>query len=446
MAFFGKSVSVKNARECMIKGMGFSARNKEACFRPPPLDVFMKPKSSISESPFPMHPLAGALQPFDFHTPTRVMFGPGTLNRVGELSAEMGASRVLLVTDPGLEKVGHPQKARKSLEDAGLEVFVFDEVEENPTSHHVEVGVEFARPARIDLIVSVGGGSAMDCAKGINFLLTNGGHMADYKGFGRAKKPMLPSIGVPTTAGTGSEAQSYALIADERTHLKMACGDRKVAFQIAILDPEVTISQPERVTALTGIDALAHAVESYVTTKRNPVSQMFAREAWGMLQENLGRVLANPKDLAARGAMQMGAFLAGTAIENSMLGVCHSCANPLTAHYGITHGLAIGILLPHVIQFNAKAVPTLYQDLAEEAGLRNGHPELGAEIVAQRVIHFMKMAGLPTSLAECGVSRSIFPILAEEASQQWTARFNPRSVTEGDLHDIYEAAFHAPRS
>src|SRR3954447_11907449 len=184
------------------------------------------------------------LQPFDFHTPTRVMFGPGTLSRLGELACELGATRALLVTDPGLEAAGHPQRAQQSLRDAGLEVHVFDDVEETPASRHVKIGVDFARPLGIDLIVSVGGGSAMDCAKGINFILTNGGTMADYKGFGRAKKPMLPSIGIPTTAGTGSEAQSYALIADERSHMKMACGDRKAAFSVAILDPELTATQP----------------------------------------------------------------------------------------------------------------------------------------------------------------------------------------------------------
>src|SRR5437588_2121207 len=209
----------------------------------------------------------------------------------------------------------------------------------------------------------------MDCAKGINFLLTNGGAMADYRGFGKAARPMLPSIGIPTTAGTGSEAQSFALIADEKTHMKMACGDRKAAFRIAILDPEVTVSQPLKVTAVTGIDALSHALESYVTTRRNPLAQMFAREAWKLLEANLEVVLARPDDVEARGAMQVGAFLAGTAIENSMLGATHACANPLTAHYGITHGVAIGILLPHVVRFNAETVGPLYAELIEDAGL-----------------------------------------------------------------------------
>ena len=380
------------------------------------------------------------LQPFDFHTPTQVVFGPGTLRRLGDIARELGASRVLLVTDPGLEAAGHPQRAHASLRGAGLEVFVFDDVEENPTSKHVDVGVKFVKPHGINLIVSVGGGSAMDCAKGINFVLTNGGTMADYKGFGKAKKPMLQSIGVPTTSGTGSEAQSYALIADEKTHLKMACGDRKAAFTVAILDPEVTVTQPTKVTALTGIDALSHAVESYVTTKRNPVSQMFAREAWKLLEVNLEKVLHDPKDLEARGAMQMGAFLAGTAIENSMLGVCHACANPLTAHYGVTHGLAIGILLPHVIRFNSQAVANLYSDLVEEAGWQNGHIDSAAEILAERLTHLMQLAGLPTTLRAVGVSEGILPLLSEEASQQWTARFNPRPVGEAEILDLYESA------
>lgn len=380
------------------------------------------------------------LAPFDFHTPTRVVFGPGSLKNLGELARELGESRVLVVTDPGLEEAGHAQKASASLEAAGLKVFLFDEVEQNPTSRHVDSGVRFAKPHGIDLIVSVGGGSAMDCAKGINFVLTNGGTMADYRGFGKATKPMLPSIGVPTTAGTGSEAQSYALIADEHTHMKMACGDRKAAFQVAILDPELTVSQPARVTALTGIDALSHALESYVTTARSPLSQMFAREGWKLLEVNLERVLQDPNNLEARGAMQMGAFLAGTAIENSMLGVCHACANPLTAHYGITHGLAIGIMLPHVVRFNASAVSTLYGDLAEEVGLRNGQAEAAAETLAARITGLMRLAGLPVTLSAVGVSPGIVTLLAEEAAQQWTAQFNPRPVEEADILGLFRAA------
>jgi alcohol dehydrogenase len=362
------------------------------------------------------------------------------MSRLGELTREFGGARVLVVTDPGLEEAGHPQRALAVLRDAGLDVFLFDAVEQNPTTDHVENGLAVARQHRIDFLVAVGGGSSMDCAKGINFLLTNGGSMADYKGFGKATKPMLPSISVPTTAGTGSESQSYALIADGQTHMKMACGDRKVAFRAAILDPEVTVSQPPGVTAITGIDALAHAVESYVCTLRGPVSQMFAHAAWGLLEPNLEVVLREPGNLEARGAMQLGANFAGAAIENAMLGACHACANPLTAHYGLTHGIAIGVLLPHVIRFNAPAVGPLYNDFAHEAGLINGDMGAAAEALAQRITQLMRLAGLPTTLSACGVSAGILSLLAEEASQQWTARFNPRPVNEIDLMHLYEAA------
>jgi alcohol dehydrogenase len=384
--------------------------------------------------------LSGALPSFDYHPLSRVVFEVGGLNRLGELTRELGGRRVLLVTDPGLWAAGHPQRAIRSLRDGGLEVFLFDGVEENPTTRHVHAGVEFARRHHVEVIVAVGGGSSMDCAKGINFLLTNGGQMSDYRGFGKATRPMLPSVGVPTTAGTGSEAQSFALIADDKTHLKMACGDRKAAFRVSILDPEVTVSQPARVAVITGIDALSHAVETYVCARRNPLSQPLGREAWRLIEGNLERVLHKPDDLEARSAMQLGAHYAGMAIENSMLGACHACANPLTAHYGLTHGIAIGVLLPHVIRLNTSVASPLYADLAHDVGLANGHLAAAGEALARRVTELVRAGGLPTTLSECGVSPGIFPVLAEEASQQWTARFNPLPVTEVELLRLYEAA------
>jgi alcohol dehydrogenase len=377
---------------------------------------------------------------FDFNPLTRVVFGPGTLARLGELVRELAGRRVLLVTDPGLQVAGHPQRALALLEAEGLSVFVFDEVEENPTTRHVNLALAFAQKHRVDFIVAVGGGSSMDCAKGVNFLLSNGGKMADYKGFGLARKPMLPSIGVPTTAGTGSEAQSFALIADEKTHLKMACGDRKAAFRVAILDPELTVSQPAAVAAVTGIDAMTHAIESYVSSRRNPLSQAFSREAWRLLDGSFERVQREPANVEARGLMQLGANLAGLAIENAMLGAAHACANPLTAHYGLTHGVAVGILLPHVIRFNVPVVGPLYANLAREDGLLNGDANAAAEVLARRIRQLMETAKLPTRLADCGVSPGIFSVLADEAGQQWTGKFNPRPLAEADILAIYEAA------
>jgi len=379
------------------------------------------------------------LPAFDFVPLGQLVFGRGSLARLGAIVRELGGQRVLLVTDPGLEAAGHLERARQFLEEAGLAVAVFDGVEENPETRHVRAGVAAAVQHQADFLVALGGGSAMDCAKGINFLLTNGGTMSDYRGFGKATRPMLPSVGIPTTAGTGSEAQSYALIADDSTHLKMACGDRKAAFRVSILDPELTITAPPLVTAVTGLDALTHAVESYVSTRRNPVSQAYSLAAWRLLEPNFPKVLADPTDVTARANMQLGAYLAGMAIEASMLGAAHACANPLTAHYGITHGLAVAILLPHVIRFNAAVVEPLYAQLIHCSGSGNGEPPV--EALARRIEALVRLADLPTRLSQCGVSREILAVLAEEANQQWTARFNPRSVQESDLLRLYEGAW-----
>src|SRR5206468_5266910 len=247
----------------------------------------------------------------------------------------------------------------------------------------VETGRVYAASCGVDSIVAVGGGSSLDCAKGINFVLTNGGTMRDYRGFGKAARPMLPSIGVPTTAGTGSEAQTYALISDSETHAKMACGDPKAAFRIAILDPALTVTQPREVTAIAGYDAISHAVESYVTTRRSDASDLFARDAWRLLEGHYERVLDAPDDRLARGAMLWGAHEAGIAIEQSMLGAAHACANPLTARYGTIHGIAIAVMLPHVVRWNAQHVGNRYAELLDRGpaafappALRRASPKL----------------------------------------------------------------------
>jgi alcohol dehydrogenase len=385
--------------------------------------------------------LNGRLSAFDYQPRTRVVFGPGKILTLGALAAELGGRRVLLVTDRGLESAGHPQRGIGALESAGLEVTVFDDVHENPTTDDVDSGLAVAREARIDLIVGLGGGSSMDCAKGINFLLTNGGRMRDYWGAGKATQPMLPLIAVPTTAGTGSEAQSYALIADAQSHMKMACGDPKAACRIAVLDPDLTLSMPASVTAATGIDALCHAAESYVATCSNPVSQLFSRQAWDLLVHGLPAVVNTPLDSEARAKMLLGAHLAGAAIENSMLGATHALANPLSAHFGVTHGVAIGVMLPHVLRYNQAAVGKRYAELAAEAGLCSKSEPQAGELLAQHVTTLVERAGLPTRLSDCAVDRAMFPQMAAEAAQQWTGRFNPRPVDEPSLRQLYEGAW-----
>ena len=373
---------------------------------------------------------------FDFQPRTRIVFGAHKIDSLGAIASELGARRALIVSDPGIVGAGHTERGIKSLRQAGIETHLFSSVHENPTTDDVAEGAKLAARHEPELIVGLGGGSSMDCAKGINFIHTNGGSMQDYWGVGKALKEMLPMIAVPTTAGTGSEAQSFALISDAKTHVKMACGDKKASFRAAILDPELTLTQPDRVTALTGIDAIAHAVETYVTKPRNPISLAFSREAWRLLSENFGKVISNPNDLDARGAMQLGACFAGWAIENSMLGVAHALANPLTAKYGIVHGQAVGAMLPHVVRFNGEVHTDWYVDLASASSACSD-----VESMACTISNLLSRAGLATTLRELGVEKERIPLLANQASEQWTAKFNPRPVDIRDLQCLYETAF-----
>ena len=369
------------------------------------------------------------MQSFDFQSSTRVVFGENTLDQLGDLTKALGNAQVLLVTDPGIVRAGILEKALDPLKGTSLDIFVFDGVAENPTSRHVADGVRFAKDrGAIDLLIGLGGGSAMDCAKGINFILTNGGRMEDYWGVDKATEPLLPSIGIPTTAGTGSEAQSFALIAQEGTHQKMACGDKSARFRTVILDPVLTTTAPKGVTAATGIDAISHAVESYVSTRRNPISQMFAKEAWWLLEKSFEIVVNEPKNIEARSQMLLGAHLAGAAIENSMLGAAHACANPLTARYNITHGVAVGLMLPSVIRFNNRGMNGLYQDL---------HPSP----LHERVSELKAVAGLPERLRDFGIQPEDLPQLAAEAAEQWTGKFNPRQVSKVGLLELYETTY-----
>lgn len=375
--------------------------------------------------------------PFDFQLRTRIVFGLNSVDGVGELAHALPAKRVLLVTDQGIVAAGHADRVRSALETAGISVVVFDRVIENPTTRTVDECLAVAKDAHIEAIMGLGGGSSMDTAKGCNFLLTNGGRMQDYWGIGKATRPMLPLIAIPTTAGTGSECQSFALIADEKTHQKMACGDPKAAARVAILDPTLTLTQPQSVASGTGIDAVAHAVETAVTKKRNEISWLFSREAFRLTVTNLPIVLQSPADIEARAGMQLGAAYAGIAIENSMLGAAHSAANPLTARHGIAHGQAVGVMVPHVARFNAQdeTVRAIYEELAAQAGLD------GFDALANRLESLLDLAGIPRSLSKLDVPSSAIPMLAEEAARQWTAPFNPRSITPVEFTMLYEAAF-----
>jgi alcohol dehydrogenase len=377
--------------------------------------------------------------PFDFQLGTRIVFGRGSIERLGHLARDLGFRRTLLVADEGLVKAGQVAAAMRLLDAAGVDATAFHDFGVNPDSDMVEAGRQFAEPLGVDSIIGLGGGSSLDCAKGINFLLTNGGSIGDYRGYGKAETPLLPMIGVPTTAGTGSEAQSYAVISDPATHMKMACGDPSAAFRIALLDPELTFTAPPHVTAMAGFDAIAHAVETAVSMRSTPMSDAFSHRAWQLLRDAFERVLLHPSDGEARAAMQLGAHFAGMAIEQSMLGAAHACANPLTARYNLPHGLALAILLPHVVRWNASVALDRYESLLGSRR-RRARDEDAAEALARRLEDLAGAGGLAMTLSESGVPETDLAALSGDAAQQWTGTFNPRPLDASGAMEIYRAA------
>ena len=378
------------------------------------------------------------MQPFDTQSRTRVIFGEGVIEQLGHLATEFRPRCVMVVCDQGIIDAGHFGVAIEHLQAAHLQVASFHEFGENPTSDMVDAGVRRAAEVNPDLLIGLGGGSSMDCCKGINFVYSCGGSIHDYHGVGKATTDMLPMIAIPTTSGTGSETQSFALISDAKTHTKMACGDPRAACRIALLDPSLTVTQPKRVTALTGIDAISHAIETYVTSRRNPMSVTYSRRAFALLASGFSQVLREPTDMEARSNMQVGACLAGMAIETSMLGAAHATANPLTARHDITHGQAVGMMLPAVIRMNGQAHADWYAELVREVD-PTIQVDQAPERLAEMVGNWMRKAGLATSFNELSIPATGIDAFVEDALKQWTGTFNPIPLDADRTRKLYRS-------
>lgn len=361
----------------------------------------------------------------------QLIVGEGALDALGGAVRALAARRVLLVSDPGVAGAGWLERVRRLLEQEGLEVAIFTAVGANPGDREVRSGVELARETHPDALIALGGGSCLDAAKGVALVLAGGGRVADYRGYGRAKGTLLPLIAVPTTAGTGSDAQSYAVLVDEESGRKLACGDPQLMFRTVILDPETTASVPLPVVAASTLDALTHAVESLVSKRANPFSQVASREAFSRLAGGADAALEGRADTATRSSMQIGAFLAGRAIELSMLGAAHACANPLTHRFAIAHGVAVGIMIPHVIRLNAPAAERLYRQL--DPG--------GAAGLALRFEAWLTRAGVALRLRGHAVGEEHLADLAAEAATQWTGAFNPVALDAAGFEALYRRAW-----
>ncbi len=380
---------------------------------------------------------------FIYMNTTRVVFGPGCSRDVKEEVRALGCARALVVTDSVLAKsTDIPSRIEKVLGDACAGIY--SDVVPDSGVHLVDAGAAFARERGADCIVSVGGGSAIDTAKGIAIVLKEGGSLRDYEGFQVLKRPATPHVAIPTTAGTGSEVTYVAVIKDHEAHQKLLFGDYNIIPNTALLDPELTVGLPRGLTAATGMDAMSHAVESIHSQQNEPIADGLALHAIRLIREFLPRAVDDGKDLVARGQMLIASNMAGTAFSNAQVGLVHAIAHTIGARHGVHHGLANSILLPHVVRFNAGEIAGAYRPVAEALGFQVAgvSDEACAEAAARLLSELAARTGLPQTLSSQGVPESALPELAEATLADASIIYNGRAVLDADeVLGVLKAAF-----
>ncbi|UCO97950.1 iron-containing alcohol dehydrogenase [Metapseudomonas lalkuanensis] len=387
------------------------------------------------------------MQPFSFATTAQILCESGSAARLAELCRERGAHRVLVVTDPGITRLGLLDDILLGFALEGISVAVYDQVQADPPEAVVLEAVELGKVLGAQLVVGFGGGSSMDVAKLVALLAHPDCQqgLADIYGVGNARGQRLPLLQVPTTAGTGSEVTPIAIVTTGET-TKMGVVSPLLLPDLALLDADLTLGLPAAVTAATGIDAMVHAIESYTSKlKKNPLSDLLAREALRLLAGNLDAVVRDGRNREARQAMLLGACLAGQAFANAPVAAVHALAYPLGGHFHIPHGLSNALVLPHVLRFNAEVAAPLYAELAPLVLGSRLKPGSAAELTDQLILElaaFSERSGLPTRLRDAGVPEGMLPRLASDAMlQQRLLVNNPREVSEAQALAIYQAAF-----
>ncbi|MEJ5364018.1 MAG: iron-containing alcohol dehydrogenase [Desulfosoma sp.] len=382
-------------------------------------------------------------QVYGFFIPTVTLMGIGAHKEIGRQIQVLGGKKPFLCTDKGIVSAGIADEIIKLIKkDTGLDVVVFDETVPNPTDVNVHDGLKVYQDNRCDLIISLGGGSAHDCAKGIGIVATNGGHIRDYEGIDKSSKAMPPFIAVNTTAGTASEMTRFCIITNTDTKVKMAIVDWRVTPNVAINDPLLMMGMPPALTAATGMDALTHAVEAYVSTIATPVTDACALKAIELIAENLRAAVANGADVEARDKMAYAEYLAGMAFNNASLGHVHAMAHQLGGFYDLPHGVCNAILLPHVERFNMIAKMERFADIAVALGenIAGLSTRCAAERALEAIVTLSRDVGIPRGLSELGVKEQDIPIMAQNAQKDACGLTNPRCPTLEDVIQIYKNA------
>ncbi len=389
------------------------------------------------------------MTPFTFQAPSNILFEAGASRRIPELVKGYNAQHVLLVTDKGVRSAGLTRGAEAALSEAGLALTVFEDVVADPPSHVIETAAELCRKQGVDVVLSIGGGSALDTAKLVAYLARTPDKLDDIYGVGLAKGERLPLLLVPTTAGTGSEVTPIAIVTTPTTEKKGVVSPKLIP-DWAILDPELTLGLPAAVTAATGIDAMVHAIEAYTSKfKKNPISDQLARKALELLSRNIRTVCENGKDLEARSEMLLGSMLAGMAFANSPVAAVHALAYPIGAIFHVPHGLSNALVLPHVLAFNRPAAEALYAELAGivKPDHRANSVAASAEAFIAEMTAICRDCKVPDTLAAVGIGEADLPKLAEDAMKQTRLLVNnPRELDYAQTLEIYGNALAGRRA
>ncbi|OOR82866.1 L-threonine dehydrogenase [Moraxella canis] len=374
-----------------------------------------------------------------FFMPSTNLIGPGALDEGVDQIVRLGFKNALIVTDADLAKMGMAQTLVDKLKHQGIEAAVFDGAQPNPTVSNVNDGLEMLKQHSSDFVISLGGGSPHDCAKAIALVATNGGKIEDYEGLDQSAKPTLPLVSINTTAGTASEMTRFTIITDETRHVKMAIVDKHVTPMLSINDSELMEGMPASLTAATGMDALTHAVEAYVSTAATPLTDACAKQAIELIAEYLPQAVKEPTNKNAREKMAYAQFLAGMAFNNASLGYVHAMAHQLGGFYDLPHGVCNALLLPHVEEFNLKAA----KDRLEHVGklLGDNNSDLQGKDVISAIKTLADIVGIPKSLEELGVKREDFSVLADNALKDVCGLTNPVQANKDEIIGIFEAAY-----
>jgi alcohol dehydrogenase len=386
--------------------------------------------------------MALAEQVYNFYIPAITKMGIGAVKELGSSAKFLKGTKALLVTDKGMADLGVADRMKQLLEADGVQCVVFSGAEPNPTDLNVRAGIKVYRENNCDMLVSLGGGSSHDCAKGIGIVANNEGDIRDFAGVEMFKNPLPPFIAINTTAGTASEMTSFAVITNSDIHVKMVFASARIPPAIAINDPALMVGLPAPLTASTGMDALTHAIEAYVAALANPVTDACAIAAIKLIAEYLPQAVANGSNLEARDKMAYAEYLAGMAFSNAGIGIVHAMAHQPGALLNKPHGVCNAILLPHGCTFNLIACPQRFADIAQAMGVDTTGlmPMEAAEKGVEAIRKLSAAVGIPTGLSEIGVKTSDIPALAENAIKDICCLFNPRSIRLEDLTRLYTEA------